>query len=236
MIMAYSKCFSTSVIRVVLVFVLCACSLSAQSALIDRGEGFIYDDVLDVTWAQNANIRDGEGIDGSGQDIWDNQVAWAAGYSQTHTVYGTFDDWRLPTVTDTNWPGCNFTYTGTDCGYNVDTSTGEMASLFYDTLGNLAYYDTSGSGPQSGWGLTNTGPFTNLQSHVYWSGTEYNVGIDSAWHFRFDGGDQDLSTKNYYYFALAVRDGDVAAVPVPAALWLFGSALGLLGWMRRRVS
>ena len=46
--MAYSKCFSTSVIRVVLVFVLCACSLSAQSALIDRGEGFIYDDVLDV--------------------------------------------------------------------------------------------------------------------------------------------------------------------------------------------
>jgi hypothetical protein len=26
----------------------------------------------------------------------------------------------------------------------------------------------------------------------------------------------------------------VASVPVPAAIWLFGSALGLLGWMRRR--
>lgn len=27
-----------------------------------------------------------------------------------------------------------------------------------------------------------------------------------------------------------------AAVPVPAAVWLFGSALGLLGWMRRRAA
>ncbi len=27
-----------------------------------------------------------------------------------------------------------------------------------------------------------------------------------------------------------------AAVPVPAAAWLFGSALGLLGWMRRKAA
>jgi len=29
---------------------------------------------------------------------------------------------------------------------------------------------------------------------------------------------------------------DLAPIPVPAAVWLFGSALGLLGWMRRKVA
>jgi hypothetical protein len=27
-----------------------------------------------------------------------------------------------------------------------------------------------------------------------------------------------------------------APVPVPAAVWMMGSALGLLGWMRRRAA
>jgi hypothetical protein len=209
---------------VVMLFFLVA---SAEAALIDRGEGFIYDDVLDVTWTQDANIN--------GRDTWDNQVAWAAGYSQTHTVYGTFDDWRLPTVTDTGTPGCNFAYTGTDCGYNVDTSTGEMASLFYDTLGNLAYYDTSGNSPQSGWGLTNTGPFTNLQPTFAYFGNEAEVMGAFAWFFNFHYGTQDRSPKESHYYALAVRDGDIAPVPEPSTAVLLGLGLsGLAAKGRRR--
>jgi hypothetical protein len=34
---------------------------------------------------------------------------------------------------------------------------------------------------------------------------------------------------------LLTSDGGFSAVPIPAAVWLFGSALGLLGWIRRRV-
>ncbi|MDP2325623.1 MAG: hypothetical protein Q8N51_16575 [Gammaproteobacteria bacterium] len=37
---------------------------------------------------------------------------------------------------DTGTPGCDFAYTGTDCGYNVDLVAGEMARMFYSTLGN----------------------------------------------------------------------------------------------------
>ena len=55
-----------------LLFVL-ALSLSqlTSAALYDRGNGLIYDDVLDITWTQNANIN--------GVDIWANHVAWVAG-------------------------------------------------------------------------------------------------------------------------------------------------------------
>jgi hypothetical protein len=203
---------------------------AAQAALIDRGEGFIYDDVQDITWAQDANIN--------GADTWANQVAWAAGYSQTHTVYGTFDDWRLPIWTDTGLPGCDYAYTGTDCGYNMDTSTSEMAHLFYDSLGNLAFYDTSGNSPQSGWGLTNTGPFTNLQSLNYWSDSSSNYYIlPNAVAADFASGLGAFETgNNTNLYALAVHDGDIVAsvVPIPAAVWLFGSGLGLLGWVRRK--
>jgi hypothetical protein len=47
-------------------------------------------------------------------------------------------------IMDVGNDGCNFDYVGTDCGYNVDTSKSELASMFYDTLGNLGYSDTSG--------------------------------------------------------------------------------------------
>ena len=52
--------------------------------------------------------------------------------------------------------------------------------------------------------------------------------------FRFFNGNQgDGSVGQADTYAWAVRDGDVGAVPVPAAVWLFGSALGLMGAIRR---
>ena len=64
-------------------------------------------------------------------------------------------------MTDTGASGCDFVYTGTDRGYSVDTFTGEMAHMYYTTLGNHAYFSTLGVGNQPGYGLSNTGLISN---------------------------------------------------------------------------
>jgi hypothetical protein len=183
-----------------------------------------YDTALDITWLADANYA-------GTYMSWGDANAWASGLN----ING-YTGWRLPTVTDTGNDGCNYAFTGTDCGYNVDTATGEMAHMFYATLGNLAYYDTAGNPNQPGAGLTNSGPFSNLQSASYWSATENVTNSDNAWLFYFYIGRQyDGGYKPNSFYAWAVQSGDVGTVPIPAAVWLFSSGLlGLVGVARRR--
>jgi len=140
-------------------------------------------------------------------------------------------------------PGCDFSYAGgTDCGQNVDPATGEMAHLYHVTLGNLAFC-TPGhaicSNPQPGWGLKNTGGFQNLQGGRYWYGTE-DAGspepISSAWMFQpLDGLQERQAKVTDFPLAMAVRPGDVAAVPEPQtyAMLLLGLGAVLVAVRRR---
>ncbi len=217
-----------------------ALSGAAQAALVDRGGGLIYDTDLNVTWLQDANYAQTSGYDADGLMSWSVATTWAANLTYFDALRNvTYTDWRLPTTTDTGTSGCDFAYSGTDCGYNVDPASSEMAHLYFTELGNLSYYTSTGaeSGAFAGGTnpystLDNVGPFINFQSDQnYWSGTEYAPLPGAAWGFGpGDGYQEGLYNEGNVFYALAVRPGDVAAVPEAQTYALMLAGLGLVGW------
>ena len=223
----------------------CVCltvvSFNANSALVSRLGGLAYyDDVADLTWLADANYAKTSGYDADGAMTWYTAKAWVVGLD----VAGV-SGWRLPDTIDVGNDGETYTnyYQGVDAGYNITTHS-EMSNMFYNVLGNTAYKDTGGAvtGCPANNCLTSTGPFSNLQPLSYWSATEYSPSTVSAWKFAFGEGLQDNAYKSYTRFAWAVQSGDAglgwvppSSVPVPAAIWLFGSGLlGLIGLARRK--
>ena len=193
-----------------------------------------YDTELKVTWLATGSMGP------MGPMQWGEALTWA---SQNH--FG-MAGWRLPKTVDTGTVGCNYGYGGTDCGYNPDSSveTGsEMAHLFFRSLGNKSFYVPGTQTLQAGWGLTNTGEFENLHNHyTHWSGVVGPRPGPYAWVFNTFDGSQNYGIMLHSIYrdsvgsALAVRDGDVVAVPEPQTWALMLAGLGLVAGIARRRS
>ena len=174
-----------------------------------------YDNVADLTWLANTNINGGMN--------WVNANTWAAGLN----ING-YTGWRLPSTVQPDATCDSQNVDGQDYGNNCTGS--EMGNLYHTVLGN-------GSGIGA---LVNTGPFSNLHGSIYWSATEYAPDtLTHAWRFSTDYGFQGVSGKSSGLYAWAVQTGDIGAavstVPVPAAIWLFGSGfVGLIALTRRK--
>jgi len=224
-------------------------TVASQAALFDRGGGLLYDNVLNITWLQDANYAKTSGIAGisaTGEMNWNTATDWA-----TNLVYGGYSDWRLASNAPVNG-GSSFRHYyavdgSTDDGYNITSPYSELAYMYNVNLGLKGIYNINGiyqptfgifeNGTKGG--QNNLGLVINLQSSTYWSGTgdnfNLNNGFDNAWIFHTDFGNQHYTGKGVQHYAWAVRPGDVAAVPVPGAFWLFGSGLiGLLSFKRSK--
>ena len=142
--------------------------------------------------------------------------------------------WRLPTTVDgyyDQYEKINYGYDGTTvAGFNITTS--EMGHLFYEELGNLGTWDTSGQrvSKYAEPGLIETGDFDNLVGESYdgqyWSGTSY-LDTSHFWDFIMSNGHQGSYNWLDNKSGIAICNGQVSAVPIPGAILLLGS--GLLG-------
>lgn len=201
-------------------FIAFTVSISANAALYDRGDGMIYDDVLDITWLQDANYALTSGYDTNGLMTWTETNEWV-----NNLVYGGFDDWRLPSVNTLLTDAAN----SPETAYGF--TSGELGYMYYINLENCLCPTIAGSFSFIDGVSGELMSFLNVPSQGHWYGDEENWGI--FYLAPYTGAQLEIASSAGLA-GWAVRDGDVAAVPVPATAWLFGSALiGFMGFKRK---
>jgi hypothetical protein len=193
-------------------------ALLGRAALTPGGTDYqaYYDDVLDLTWLADANYAQTMSYDPDGRMTWEDSLGWINSLNVAGHLGVT--GWRLPDV-DINADG-----TAVWCS---EVTEAECRDNEYYYI-----YEHYGIDP------TDSGPFENIGDWFYWANEEYAPSPILARGFNFSSlcGGSCADYKTNANYAWAVRDGDIGigAVPVPPAAWLFGSALGLMGVMRRK--
>lgn len=222
-----------------------------------------------LTLSNNAVDLRNDVVSNDGSMTWAATNLWLSNLNSAN--YLGFNNWRLPTLgrdlvfgnlaSSFDVGSCSSAkFDGTsNCGWNVlatDPSSGtaandlsnltvysEIASLYFDTLGNQSVFDTDGNVIKSNGNLENAGPLTNIQ-HAntpdrYWLGVA-DATTNRVWSFAFGPGLQQTVQQNLSLNAMLVMDGDVAklnptsAIPEPEMILMTGLGLLLVGFLSHK--
>lgn len=212
-----NKSYLNGALYAVLLFLV---SMSANAALYSRlGGDAAYDDVLDITWVTNAALS------GDPNGTWFSNNEWASNLN-----YLGFDDWRLASMAVSGGVPTGAVTSGSviDCrtATEEDCRDNELGYMYYYNLGGTIGDDLRGNQTAGEVALTDIQWF-------YMSGTEYTFHVPM---FTFSHGSFQTAENYEPSYGWAVRSGDVV-VPVPAAVWLFGTGLlSLVSLARRNLS
>jgi hypothetical protein len=219
-------------------------SLSANAALVSADGGqVVSDSTLNVTWANVVAT----GVDWSSSGAAGSAQAWIA--SLNAADYAGSNNWQLATGDGTYTAGCCVYFpAGTGFGPSTSITANQLGYLFINELGNSYPNPTTLGSAGAAFNTTNTGTGTLPSGYSYttlanalnngdyiWSGTPFAGYPSNAWDFHTPYSNQQGGLVLDNFDALAVRPGQVSAVPVPGAAWLLASGLlGLLGLGRRK--
>ena len=179
-------------------------ALPSQATLFDRGNGMVYDSAQNLTWLQDWNLARSSGVDADGLMPWGDASVWASSLR-----VGGFSDWRLPVASS--------------CDASSICTESELRTLLLAE----ATFDFQTQ-------TVTMAPFINVQSGQYWTGTVYGT-ANCCYHTVI--GSVAFQTFNNQFltsYVVAVRTGDVAAVPEPANLSML--LLGIAGLVAIRSS
>lgn len=211
---------------------LAASTGTAQAALHAREGGMVYDDVLNLTWLADMSYAQTSGYSSDGKMGWATAKSWAESLN-----YGGFNDWRLPTLNAGDTSCSNSFDAGGSIGlqYGGFNCTGsELSHLFAVDLGDKAGESVLNQTGDTAEQRANLALFSNMKSDRYWSGSAYAPLAGAAWTYHTDVGAQGYAAGDLGMYSVAVRSGDVAAVPEPGTYALMASGLGVCLMLSRR--
>lgn len=222
-------------VRIVTTLALLSVAGVAQAALTVQSNGTVFDDVLGVSWDQDANavktlcdagdpiwtsfdptsgraLADICALDGDLR--WVEAVAWVAHLNSN--AYKGFTNWRMPETTQPDSSCSSQTSDTPPQGFGFGCTGSELGHLF-------AVAAPAGLGNPSDACLPNcfqnTGPFSNTRQDIYRSGTDFGPDPGNAWEFNTRSGRQSTWPKAgnnpVTRFVWLVRPGPLAPVLPP---------------------